>query len=154
MQKSSVLSGFDRRLGEDAYEGKVRKYVDTLRDSFRQSLSSPSLPQLASVRSSVPQLKQHYSKLLFSNTRKEELLLELRSALHSLTAINIFTTEEMDLAMSARSAEISTYPGSDRMNRIKTEAAEVETLTEKEELATNQLLFRIKQVKEANVRGR
>lgn len=154
MQKSSVLSGFDRRLGEDLFDGKVRKYVDSLRDSFRQSLSSSSLPQLASVRSSVPQLKQHYSKLLFSNSRKEELLLELRSALHSLTAINAFTTEEMDLALSARSAEITTHPGSDRINRVKKEAAEVETLTEKEESATDQLLFMIKQAKESNVRHR
>lgn len=152
MQKTSVLSGFDRRLGEDLFDGKVRKYVDSLRDSFRQSLSSSSLPQLVSVRSSVPQLKQHYSKLLYSNSRKEELLLELRSALHSLTAINTFTTEEKDLALSARSAEITVHPGSDRINRVKKEAAEVEGLTEKEESATNQLLFMIKQTKESNVR--
>lgn len=151
MQKASLLSGFDRRLGEDLVESKIHKYVDTLRASFYQSLSTSTLPQLGFVRSSVPQLKQQYSKLLFTNSRKEDLLLELRAALHSLSTINTFTLEEMTLAQSARSAEVTSRPGSERINRLKIEAAGLETMTTKEESETDQLLFVIKKTKEINV---
>ena len=152
MNKASILSTIERKFGEESVESKIKLYAERINDSFRESLSSSFFPKLPSIQPSTQRLKQQHSSLLFSNQRKEEQLAELRSVLTTLVTINAQTSSDMDLALSARSLEITQATGPhDRINFLKSEAAEIEIETTKELVVTDQLVFVVKKTKEMNV---
>ena len=156
MNKASVLGALERKFAGDSLDSKVRQYAEKINESFHMSLSSSSLPRLPSLASPTSgRLKQQHSLLQFTNSRKEQQVSELQSVLDSLLTVNEQANSDFEMALNARSVELVEGEGQfERINRLKREAAEVEMLTMKEVITTDQLVFVVKKTKEKIVIAR
>lgn len=142
----AVLKGH----GEDWVEGKTRQYAEKIKDAFQSSVNTESIPRLHTLASpSAQRLREKHNLLLFSNLRKEHHLSELQVTLQALTAANHHTSSDRDLALSARSADLSTDSGPlIQLSFLKREAWELEAKAAKELATADQLRFVIKKTKE------
>lgn len=135
---------------EEATEVKAKRYADRIKEAFNTSIRTESIPKKQILASpSAQRLRESHNLLLFSNLRKEQHLSELQVALQALTAANQHTSSDRDLALSARSAELSEESGPLlRLSFLKREAGDLEAKAAKELVATEQLMFVIKKTKE------
>ena len=135
---------------EDVTEVKTRQYAERIKEEFQSSMRTESVPRLHTLASpSAQRLREQHNLLLFSNLRKEQHLSELQAALQALTAANLHTSSDRNLALSARSAELSGDSGPLlRLNFLKQETYDLETKAGKELIAADQMLYVIKQTKE------
>ena len=140
---------------EEATELKAKRYADRIKEAFNTSIRTESIPRKQILASpSAQRLRESHNLLLFSNLRKEQHLSELQVALQALKAANQHTSSDRDLAMSARSAELSEESGPLlRLSFLKREAGDLEAKAAKELIAAEQLLFVIKKTKEKIVGG-